>query len=74
MSAIRVLCRRTGAKDDYRLKHFEHPELQQFRKIHLDPNFHIVFYIKPGSSRAASREGYWLCFGFKGAENEGSLL
>jgi 23S rRNA (uridine2552-2'-O)-methyltransferase len=51
---------------EYRLKHFEHPELQQFRKIYLSPNFHNVFYIKPDSSRSASREGYWLCFGFKG--------
>ncbi|KAI0288731.1 23S ribosomal RNA methyltransferase [Russula brevipes] len=48
------------------LKHFEHPELQQFRKVYLNPNFHNVLYIKPDSSRAASREGYWLCFGFKG--------
>ena len=76
MSASRVLSRRTRANDDYRLKHFEHPELLQFRKLYLDTNFHNVFYIKPGSSRAASREGYWLCFGFKGvagAESEGSL-
>jgi len=49
------------------LKHFEHPELQQFRKIYLNPNFHNVLYIKPDSSRSASREGYWLCFGFRGA-------
>ncbi|KAI0245934.1 23S ribosomal RNA methyltransferase [Lactifluus subvellereus] len=49
------------------LKHFEHPELQQFRKFYLNPNFHHVLYIKPDSSRSASREGYWLCFGFKGA-------
>ncbi|KAI9439040.1 23S ribosomal RNA methyltransferase [Lactarius indigo] len=49
------------------LKHFEHPELQQFRKSHLNPNFHNVLYIKPDSSRSASREGYWLCFGFGGA-------
>jgi len=49
------------------LKHFEHPELQQFRKFHLNPNFHNVLYIKPDSSRSASREGYWLCFGFRGA-------
>ncbi len=49
-----------------RLKYFEHPELQQFRKSYLNPNFHHVLYIKPDSSRAASREGYWLCFGFKG--------
>ena len=60
-----------------RLKHFEHPELHQFRTSFLKPNFHIVFYIKPDSSRAASKEGYWLCFGFKGvangAGNEGGL-
>jgi len=52
------------------LKHFEHPELQQFRKLHLNPNFHNVLYIKPESSRSASREGYWLCFGFKGATQQ----
>ncbi|KAH9986868.1 23S ribosomal RNA methyltransferase [Russula vinacea] len=58
------------------LKHFEHPELQQFRGTYLNPNFHHVLYIKPDSSRAASREGYWLCLGFKGitgAGNEGGL-
>jgi len=48
------------------LKHFDHPELHEFRKFHLNPNFHNVLYMKPDSSRAASREGYWLCFGFKG--------
>ncbi|KAI9512551.1 23S ribosomal RNA methyltransferase [Russula earlei] len=47
------------------LKHFEHPELLQFRKFYLNPNFHNVLYIKPDSSRSASREGYWLCIGFK---------
>jgi len=48
------------------LKHFDHPELQEFRTFYLNPSFHNVLYIKPESSRAASREGYWLCFGFKG--------
>ncbi|KAH9959321.1 FtsJ-like methyltransferase-domain-containing protein [Russula dissimulans] len=48
------------------LKHFDHPELHGFRKFHLNPNFHNVLYMKPDSSRAASREGYWFCFGFKG--------
>lgn len=56
----------------YRLKHFGHPELHKFRKTYLDPNFHIVFYIKPDSSRAASNEGYWLCFGFNGVTGAGN--
>ncbi|KAH9979811.1 ribosomal RNA methyltransferase FtsJ domain-containing protein [Russula compacta] len=59
------------------LKHFEHPDLYQFRQFYLNPNFHNVLYIKPGSSRAASREGYWLCFGFKGetgAHDEGTSM
>ncbi|KAG1748167.1 ribosomal RNA methyltransferase FtsJ domain-containing protein, partial [Suillus lakei] len=35
-----------------RLKHFAHPLLQEFRKEYLEPNFHLVHYIKPESSRA----------------------
>ncbi|KAG1864986.1 ribosomal RNA methyltransferase FtsJ domain-containing protein [Suillus subalutaceus] len=48
------------------LKHFAHPLLQEFRKEHLEPNFHLVHYIKPESSRADSAEGYWLCRGWLG--------
>jgi 23S rRNA (uridine2552-2'-O)-methyltransferase len=50
----------------YRLKHFTHPLLQQFRIENLEPNFHNVRYIKPDASRTASSEGYWLCQGWKG--------
>ncbi|KAF8888988.1 ribosomal RNA methyltransferase FtsJ domain-containing protein [Infundibulicybe gibba] len=48
------------------LKHFTHPLLQKFREERLVPNFYNVKYIKPDSSRAASREAYFLCQGWKG--------
>ncbi|TFK28539.1 ribosomal RNA large subunit methyltransferase J [Coprinopsis marcescibilis] len=48
------------------VKHFAHPELDRFRVEHLVPNFNLVKYIKPGSSRAESREGYFLCMGWRG--------
>ncbi|KAG0704084.1 ribosomal RNA methyltransferase FtsJ domain-containing protein [Suillus ampliporus] len=48
------------------LKHFSHPSLQEFRKEYLEPNFHLVHYIKPESSRSDSAEGYWLCRGWLG--------
>ncbi|KAJ8592759.1 23S ribosomal RNA methyltransferase [Rhizopogon salebrosus TDB-379] len=48
------------------LKHFAHPLLQEFRKEYLEPNFHLVHYIKPESSRSDSAEGYWLCRGWLG--------
>ncbi|OAX36166.1 23S ribosomal RNA methyltransferase [Rhizopogon vinicolor AM-OR11-026] len=48
------------------LKHFSHPLLQEFRKEYLEPNFHLVHYIKPESSRSDSAEGYWLCRGWLG--------
>ncbi|KAG2354946.1 ribosomal RNA methyltransferase FtsJ domain-containing protein [Suillus spraguei] len=51
------------------LTHFAHPLLQEFRKEHLEPNFHLVHYIKPDSSRADSAEGYWLCRGWLGRPN-----
>ncbi|KAH7922303.1 23S ribosomal RNA methyltransferase [Leucogyrophana mollusca] len=51
------------------LKHFAHPLLQEFRKKVLEPNFNVVYYIKPESSRAASAEGYWLCRGWKGEKD-----
>ncbi|KAI0064846.1 23S ribosomal RNA methyltransferase [Artomyces pyxidatus] len=48
------------------LKYFEHPELQTFRRLCLEPHFHNVLYVKPNSSRSESSEGYWLCVGYKG--------
>lgn len=68
---LRLVADEQSVNGDYRLKHFEHPELQRFRKFYLNPNFHNVFYIKPDSSRSASREGYWVCFGFKGVTGAG---
>lgn len=47
-----------------RVKFFAHPLLDQFRKEKLEPNFHYVRYIKPDSSRKASREGYFFCEGW----------
>jgi 23S rRNA (uridine2552-2'-O)-methyltransferase len=46
------------------VKFFAHPLLDQFRDRMLKPNFNHVHYIKPDSSRAASREGYFLCQGW----------
>jgi 23S rRNA (uridine2552-2'-O)-methyltransferase len=46
------------------IKFFTHPLLQEFREEHLEPNFNYVHYIKPDSSRATSREGYFLCQGW----------
>ena len=54
----------------FRLKHFAHPLLQEFRKEYLEPNFHLVHYIKPESSRSDSAEGYWLCRGWLGMTSE----
>ncbi|KAF8629291.1 hypothetical protein AX15_003524 [Amanita polypyramis BW_CC] len=48
------------------MKHFMHPLLQQFRKEKLAPNFHEVRFVKPPSSRTESREGFFLCRGWKG--------
>ncbi|KAF8888409.1 ribosomal RNA methyltransferase FtsJ domain-containing protein [Gymnopilus junonius] len=47
------------------MKFFTHPLLEQFRDEVLNPNFHHVYYIKPDSSRPASKEGYYLCQGWK---------
>ncbi|TFK35893.1 ribosomal RNA methyltransferase FtsJ domain-containing protein [Crucibulum laeve] len=47
------------------MKHFEHPLLQKFRMEKLQPNFNDVKYIKPEASRSASREGYFLCQGWR---------
>ncbi|KAF5313828.1 hypothetical protein D9619_013015 [Psilocybe cf. subviscida] len=46
------------------VKFFAHPLLNQFRDEKLKPNFNYVQYIKPESSRATSREGYFLCQGW----------
>jgi len=48
------------------MKYFDHPELQAFRKEHLEPSFRSVFNVKPASSRSESSEVYWVCSGFKG--------
>ncbi|KAJ7749493.1 ribosomal RNA large subunit methyltransferase J [Mycena metata] len=48
------------------IKHFVHPLLYIFRKKHLEPNFNDVRYIKPNASRTESKEGYFLCRGWKG--------
>ncbi|EDR09996.1 RNA methyltransferase [Laccaria bicolor S238N-H82] len=64
-SAERIGRRRGGV---LLMKHFEHPLLQKFRVEKLLPNFHDVRYIKPDSSRSASREGYFLCQGWKALE------
>ena len=49
-----------------RIKHFMHPAAIKFRKEVLEPNFHIVEFDKPPSSRSESREGFWICLGWKG--------
>ncbi|KAJ7280338.1 ribosomal RNA large subunit methyltransferase J [Mycena rebaudengoi] len=48
------------------LKHFAHPLLHMFRKTHLEPAFNNVMFLKPKSSRTESKEGYFLCRGWKG--------
>ncbi|KAF9554403.1 23S ribosomal RNA methyltransferase [Agrocybe pediades] len=47
------------------MKFFAHPLLERFRDEQLKPNFNFVTYIKPDSSRATSREGYFLCQGWR---------
>ncbi|KAF4622063.1 hypothetical protein D9613_009105 [Agrocybe pediades] len=47
------------------MKFFAHPLLERFRDERLKPNFNFVTYIKPDSSRATSREGYFLCQGWR---------
>jgi len=55
------------------LKHFAHPDIDEFRKEHLKPNFREVHYLKPGSSRSESSEGYFLCRGWRGDDRFGLL-
>lgn len=56
-----------------RLKHFAHPDIDEFRKEHLKPNFREVHYLKPGSSRSESSEAYFLCRGWCGDNGFGLL-
>ncbi|KAG6843835.1 hypothetical protein H0H87_012717 [Tephrocybe sp. NHM501043] len=48
------------------MKHFQDPLLHNFRMRHLTPMFNDVRFVKPDSSRSDSREGYFLCQGWKG--------
>jgi len=48
------------------IKHFAHPLLHTFRAEQLEKCFHTVRHIKPQASRAESKEGYYLCLGWKG--------
>ncbi|PFH47864.1 hypothetical protein AMATHDRAFT_151102 [Amanita thiersii Skay4041] len=48
------------------MKHFVDPSLQQFRRECLEPAFNDVRYVKPQSSRSESREGFFLCRGWRG--------
>ncbi|KAJ7641344.1 ribosomal RNA large subunit methyltransferase J [Roridomyces roridus] len=48
------------------IKHFVHPLLHIFRKEKLEPSFKDVRFIKPNASRTESKEGYFLCRGWKG--------
>jgi len=56
-----------------RLKHFAHPDIDEFRKEHLKPSFREVHYLKPSSSRSESSEGYFLCRGWRGDDEFGLL-
>jgi len=55
------------------LKHFAQPDVDEFRKEHLKPSFREVHYLKPGSSRSESSEGYFLCRGWRGDSRFGLL-
>ncbi|KAK8869544.1 hypothetical protein IAR55_000111 [Kwoniella newhampshirensis] len=48
------------------MKFFAHPDLDEFRKLELDPWFGKVVVEKPKESRSESSEAYWVCLGFKG--------
>lgn len=56
-----------------RMKYFAHPELDNFRKERLKPNFHVVKVIKPSSSRAESSENYFMCLGWKDNQQVSAL-
>ena len=57
-----------------RLKHFAHPDVDEFRKEDLKPNFREVHYLKPSSSRSESSEGYFLCRGWRGDNKKFGLV
>ncbi|KAK1224247.1 2' O-ribose methyltransferase [Marasmius sp. AFHP31] len=57
----------TGRGGVLLLKHFTHPDVEDFRKRNFDPHFRRVTCIKPESSRSESKEAYYLCQGFRGS-------
>ncbi|WVF71926.1 hypothetical protein IAT40_006736 [Kwoniella sp. CBS 6097] len=48
------------------IKFFAHPDMDEFRKLELEPWFGKVTVEKPKESRSESSEAYWVCLGFKG--------
>ncbi|ODN83455.1 hypothetical protein L202_01593 [Cryptococcus amylolentus CBS 6039] len=48
------------------MKFFAHPDLDEFKKVELDPWFGKVVIDKPKESRSESSEAYFVCLGFKG--------
>ncbi|WVQ98988.1 ribosomal RNA large subunit methyltransferase J [Kwoniella sp. CBS 9459] len=48
------------------IKFFAHPDMDEFRKLELEPWFGKVAVEKPKESRSESSEAYWVCLGFKG--------
>ncbi|WVR09723.1 hypothetical protein IAU60_006799 [Kwoniella sp. DSM 27419] len=48
------------------IKFFAHPDMDEFRRLELDPWFAKVVVEKPKESRSESSEAYWVCLGFKG--------
>ncbi|WVQ71925.1 hypothetical protein IAR50_001467 [Cryptococcus sp. DSM 104548] len=48
------------------MKFFAHPDLNEFKKLELDPWFGKVVIEKPKESRSESSEAYFVCLGFKG--------
>lgn len=51
------------------IKHFTSQFTADFRKA-LQHRFRLVKWVKPGSSRGESREGFFVCAGFKPTESE----
>ncbi|TNY17233.1 FtsJ-like methyltransferase-domain-containing protein [Rhodotorula diobovata] len=49
------------------IKHFTSEFTEQFRKD-LGRHFHLVRWVKPPSSRKDSKEGFFVCAGFRGRE------
>ncbi|CUA71129.1 Ribosomal RNA large subunit methyltransferase E [Rhizoctonia solani] len=50
------------------MKYFEHPTLLDFMREKLKPTFSHVKTLRLEASRSESREGYFLCTGFRGPE------